>query len=100
MARLATGAAGAAPLTGDENDPKMQMTILLQYLECLDSRVKSNPVFSAAIILASLMESYYRYCTDFVLDFEKVGSDRLSYSTVYPRVSSQFFESSTERESH
>jgi hypothetical protein len=28
MARLVTDAAGAAPLTGDENDPKMQMTIL------------------------------------------------------------------------
>jgi hypothetical protein len=28
MARVATDAAGAAPLTGDENDPKMQMTIL------------------------------------------------------------------------
>jgi hypothetical protein len=28
MARLLTDAAGAAPLTGDENDPKMQMTIL------------------------------------------------------------------------
>jgi hypothetical protein len=58
MARVATDAAGAAPLT-DENDHKMQMTILP--LECLDSRVKSNPVFSGAIILASLLESYYRY---------------------------------------
>jgi hypothetical protein len=56
MARLATDATGAAPLTGNENDPKMQMTILPRV-------VKSNPVFSAAIILASLMESYYRYCT-------------------------------------
>jgi hypothetical protein len=28
MARVATDATGAAPLTGDENDPKMQMTIL------------------------------------------------------------------------
>jgi hypothetical protein len=31
------------------------------FVECLDSRVKSNPVFSGAIILASLLESYYQY---------------------------------------